>query len=561
MTTGRVSMGRAALYAVSGGFLTVAFGVLGAQDADAAAKPPAVKPPVVVPKAVEAAAKPAAKKAPATEAKRVAKPKPLAQKTTKPKPVPKPQAKRVPKPKPRLVPVPQAKRIPKPKPVLKPKAVPKPAALVKQAARTQPKPITQAKRAPKTTKPFTTKPAAAKQASKPKAAKPLPQSVRLAEAAAERQAKTDRQFQDKKQKATQELQRTASARAAYAESQRGGAPGSGLTRRIAEAKQKQVRPAHETPLRQVAAVKQAPAPRPEPERRKPNSQLDRAEDQAERQALTERQFQELHAVNGQPLRTPSAASLNAPIVPPRLVPVTTTGQAAGEAQRVFWSSPTGRRATGEIASLAARTLDNPADAAIDAGTSLVGGLVEAVGAVTGNDTVKAAGQVTQAISDEIGDGVGDAVMQAGVDARNEAYRQAEAEDGTKYAYEVYVSSSRHPESALHVTQAQNGVVWQGGTWTSETAKPKLLTLDRGGAKKRRQQSLQGIKPGSKVGRPGDDRDEYPFAVSAEGGKQPDGSRSSVKYIPEKDNSGAGGRLPSQLRPLGNGDQFLVLTTD
>ncbi|WNV86182.1 hypothetical protein [Umezawaea sp. Da 62-37] len=292
-------MRRAALYAASGGFLTVAFSVLGAHDATAA---PAVKPPVAVPKAVKAATKPVA------TAKRVVKPKvaakvaakPVAKKVTKPKPAAKT------KPKPKAAPVAKAAiaavAIGKPKPA---PAKPAPAKVSQPLKRAESNAQRQAKTdqqyqakkktaadlrktapartaytesqrggppgtaAKKTT--TTAKPKAAATTPKAPKAKPLPQPLRQAEADAQRQAKTDQQYQAKTQKTrelqktapartsytesqrggppgtaqrkqaektTQDLKQTASARAAYAESQRGGAPGSGLTRQIATAKEK-----------------------------------------------------------------------------------------------------------------------------------------------------------------------------------------------------------------------------------------------------------------------------------------------------------------------------------
>ncbi|XVV00922.1 hypothetical protein ACQPW3_26315 [Actinosynnema sp. CA-248983] len=57
------------------------------------------------------------------------------------------------------------------------------------------------------------------------APKPVPQSLRWAEAAAQKESQTAREYAARR-KATEDLQRTAPGRAAYAESQRGGAPGS-----------------------------------------------------------------------------------------------------------------------------------------------------------------------------------------------------------------------------------------------------------------------------------------------------------------------------------------------
>ncbi|WNV87791.1 hypothetical protein [Umezawaea sp. Da 62-37] len=74
--------------------------------------------------------------------------------------------------------------------------------------------------------------------------KELPQSLRLAEAAAERQAETERQFDLHRQtsrvvkpaRTDGVLERTAPGRSAYAASQQGGAPGTGLRRQAGQAR-------------------------------------------------------------------------------------------------------------------------------------------------------------------------------------------------------------------------------------------------------------------------------------------------------------------------------------
>jgi hypothetical protein len=286
------------------------------------------------------------------------------------------------------------------------------------------------------------------------------------------------------------------------------------------------------------SVRPAQAVEPQP-RRPANNRVDYAEDQAERQARTERQFREQRALNGQPLATPNGVSSEVDLT----------------------SGATALRTAGDLVSFTGRTVDDPVGDVVEANQGLLGAVVQGVGAVTGNDVAKDVGRLVSESADEYGDQVADQVLVTASNARNDAFRLAEEEDGKKYAYEVNIPRSRYPESARHITEAQNGVIWRGETWKSGAAKPKLLTVDRDGANKRRNQSLQGIKPGSKIGRPGYDRDEYPYAVSLEGGKQKDGSRASVKYVLAKDNQGSGGFLPSQLANLEDTDQFLVRTTD
>ena len=64
-----------------------------------------------------------------------------------------------------------------------------------------------------------------------------------------------------------------------------------------------------------------------------------------------------------------------------------------------------------------------------------------------------------------------------------------------------IDASKHPESAKHAQDAQ------------DAGQPSVLTVDRGGAKGNRKDSLKGTSPAK-----GKDRDEYPPAVTKEGGK-------------------------------------------
>ncbi len=200
MTGKRATMRKAALYAASGGLLTLAFGALGAQEAEAAPKskphgtsrPAAAKPkPNAKPKPAPRKAAPkkaapkkavpkkavpkkagpkkavAPKKAPAKATKPAAKPKPRP--VAKPKPAPKPRAVPKPAPKPRAVPkpapkpkaVPKPKLAPTPRPAPKPKAgpkakaaptprlAPKPKAVPKPAPGAKPRPAPRPKMVPK----------------------------------------------------------------------------------------------------------------------------------------------------------------------------------------------------------------------------------------------------------------------------------------------------------------------------------------------------------------------------------------------------------------------------
>lgn len=96
--------------------------------------------------------------------------------------------------------------------------------------------------------------------------------------------------------------------------------------------------------------------------------------------------------------------------------------------------------------------------------------------------------------------------------------------------DVGVSRSRHPESAQHIEDAQ------------AAGQPDHLTIDRGGAKKRRAESMRGNPVVA-----GKDRDEYPPAMFQEGG-----TGSSVRPIDPGDNRGAGSVIRHQCTGLPNG---------
>ncbi|HJP79628.1 MAG TPA: NucA/NucB deoxyribonuclease domain-containing protein [Pseudonocardiaceae bacterium] len=108
---------------------------------------------------------------------------------------------------------------------------------------------------------------------------------------------------------------------------------------------------------------------------------------------------------------------------------------------------------------------------------------------------------------------------------------------------VYIDADRHPETAEHVHDAQNGTIWRGDTSSSGTPLPSVLTIDRPNAKTNRADSLRGIPT-----RAGKDRDEYPPAMFEEGG-----AGASVKYIDPADNRGAGSSMGHQIKALNLGD--------
>ena len=98
---------------------------------------------------------------------------------------------------------------------------------------------------------------------------------------------------------------------------------------------------------------------------------------------------------------------------------------------------------------------------------------------------------------------------------------------------VYIDPDKYPEQAQHIADAQ------------ESGQPSVLTVDRQGAKENRKESLAGV-PTS----PGKDRDEYPPAISQEGG-----AGASVRPINSSDNRGAGASMGNQLRDVPDGGKF------
>src|SRR5262249_46652016 len=95
---------------------------------------------------------------------------------------------------------------------------------------------------------------------------------------------------------------------------------------------------------------------------------------------------------------------------------------------------------------------------------------------------------------------------------------------------IFIDKKKYPESAKHIEEA------------AKKGKPTTLTIDRAGAKQNRKDSLRGFPTKS-----GKDRDEWPPAVSKEGGKG-----ASVKYIDPADNRGSGSVIGKGIKGLPNG---------
>ncbi|MFD0715904.1 DNA-entry nuclease [Paenibacillus sp. GCM10027626] len=101
---------------------------------------------------------------------------------------------------------------------------------------------------------------------------------------------------------------------------------------------------------------------------------------------------------------------------------------------------------------------------------------------------------------------------------------------------LYFPADRYPETGLHIKEA------------IAAGESEICTIDREHAEQRRKESLRGI-PTKK----GYDRDEWPMAMCAEGGKGAD-----VKYIDPSDNRGAGSWVSNQLESYPNGTRVLFV---
>lgn len=126
-------------------------------------------------------------------------------------------------------------------------------------------------------------------------------------------------------------------------------------------------------------------------------------------------------------------------------------------------------------------------------------------------------------------------------------RQAPKQSATKQPpdkpRDVVIQRSKHPEAAAHIDHAQR----QG--------QPSVLHIDRGGAEARRRASTGSVHRHTSPG-PKFDRDEYPPAFTREGGPN-----ANVRFIPRKDNRGAGSSMSHQTRDLNDGEKIRVIVAD
>jgi multidrug efflux pump subunit AcrA (membrane-fusion protein) len=109
--------------------------------------------------------------------------------------------------------------------------------------------------------------------------------------------------------------------------------------------------------------------------------------------------------------------------------------------------------------------------------------------------------------------------------------------------DVIIQRSRHPDAAAHIEHAQ------------KSGQPTVLHLDRAGAAARRSAATKQVNPKVKPA-PGFERDEYPPAVTREGG-----FNSNVRFISAHDNRGAGASIRAQTKDLPDGSKVRVLVSD
>ena len=100
---------------------------------------------------------------------------------------------------------------------------------------------------------------------------------------------------------------------------------------------------------------------------------------------------------------------------------------------------------------------------------------------------------------------------------------------------VQLSESRYPQTTDHIADA------------IAAGQPSLLHIARDEEEANRDASLSDYPP-----RTGFDRDEYPPAMSDEGG-----SGADVRYIDPSDNRGAGSSMGNQLEDWCNGQPFRI----
>jgi RHS repeat-associated protein len=107
---------------------------------------------------------------------------------------------------------------------------------------------------------------------------------------------------------------------------------------------------------------------------------------------------------------------------------------------------------------------------------------------------------------------------------------------TSQPKDVYIDPNKYPAAAGHAEDAQ------------KAGQPDVLTVRRPGASGRRAEATAGTPT-----KAGTDRDEYPPAVTAEGGRG-----ASVRNIPSSDNRGAGANVGRQIKDVPNGGKIRIV---
>ncbi|GAA3405742.1 NucA/NucB deoxyribonuclease domain-containing protein [Paenibacillus hodogayensis] len=114
------------------------------------------------------------------------------------------------------------------------------------------------------------------------------------------------------------------------------------------------------------------------------------------------------------------------------------------------------------------------------------------------------------------------------------YLNPESQDNTA-AYTIVFPADRFPETAAHIQSA----IQKGHS--------SICTIDRKGAESNRRESLKGVPT-----KPNFDRDEFPMAMCAEGGKGAD-----IAYVKPSDNRGAGSWVSNQLEKYPDGTKVAI----
>lgn len=111
-----------------------------------------------------------------------------------------------------------------------------------------------------------------------------------------------------------------------------------------------------------------------------------------------------------------------------------------------------------------------------------------------------------------------------------------------YDKRIFINPNKYPQSAAHINRAQ------------QKGHPQILTKDsasKSTVRSRRRAATSQLPPRQ---RGTQDRDEYPFASTKEGG-----AGSSVEYVDSADNQGAGSSLRAQWDKLPQGSRVWIDT--